>query len=93
MRREAANELPASTLEKERPLFVAAQENTSSGHAQKQHNNNNNYTATATQIDVINQWEWQLLCEGLGAEQAHFECLRMQRVCSCRWLFVEKFTR
>lgn len=43
MRREAANELPASTQpgrkknkkrERERPLFVAAQENTSSGHAQ-----------------------------------------------------------
>lgn len=54
-----ANELPASTLQKKRPLFISAQDNISSGHAPKQQNNNNNcrYTAKATQIDVINQWE------------------------------------
>lgn len=66
MRREAANELPTSTLqEKKHPPLISAQENTSSGHAPKQQNNNNyRYTAKATQIDVINQWGWQLLCWG-----------------------------
>lgn len=40
-----------------------------------ENNNNNSHTAKATQIDVIKQWEWQLLCEGLDAAQADLECL------------------
>lgn len=92
MRREMANELPASTLQKKRPLFLSAQENTSSVHAPKQQNNNNNnncwYSAKATQIDVINQWEWQVLCEGPVAEQAHLEC--RWRAHNCTWLALWK---
>lgn len=70
MRREAANELPTSTLQEKKPP-ISAQENTSSGHAPKQQNNNNyQYTAKATQIDVINQWGWQLLrCGWMQSKQ------------------------
>lgn len=53
MRRESTNELPASTLQKKRPLFRSAQENTSSGHAPR---------STAKQQQLLGKQPMQQKC-------------------------------
>ena len=86
MRRKATNELPASAPRKQDPCSkLLGRTPPPLGMLRNEHNNNT-YTAPAKQIDVINQWEWQLLW-GAWCRASRFG---VHMVCSCGWLAIRR---